>query len=285
MGFQSSQGSQGTRPPQNKVPDSLKGRCFVCGGPHLKSECPRKANETTCSLCKRKGHIPSGWCRIRLEKEQKGEKARESKEYRDETTNKARKATRDGEESTSEDEAVGLIARCRGATCKVALSRPTPKLHARVRPKRGLAFDFGLTPDTGATRSIIATNLCRQNKVSVKPTSCRLYNASDVEMKVEGEAILWIEGHEVNALVSGDLKDEILLSWHDLQTLGVIPRNFPCLPNRDEAKAVENKVRNSNLKSRIDSLKAEFQDVLGDELGKDEALEGPPHEDTLAGRY
>ena len=60
-------------------------------------------------------------------------------------------------------------------------------------------------------------------------------NASGEPMHVEGLALLplSIVGHEgasidVDAIVAADLRDNLLISWHDLVRLNVLPATFPC---------------------------------------------------------
>lgn len=90
-------------------------------------------------------------------------------------------------------------------------------------------FKFNSLPDTGSTRSIVAHDLAQTYGMSIDSDSrVPLYAAGRKALRCEGSTQLQMEymGHktDVNALISSSLKDEILLSWHDLLQLGVIPQ-------------------------------------------------------------
>ena len=85
-----------------------------------------------------------------------------------------------------------------------------------------------------------------------------LLNASGEKMKVLGEAKIALTNDkysiDTTALVSEDVNYPVLVSWHDLQRLGVIPQSFPACATTERAK---------NLK---DILCNEFPNVFRDEL-------------------
>ena len=56
--------------------------------------------------------------------------------------------------------------------------------------------------------------------------------ANDDVMKCEGEATIRVKSDDgktavIDALVSSECKDEMLVSWHDLVALSVLPKDFP----------------------------------------------------------
>ena len=77
----------------------------------------------------------------------------------------------------------------------------------------------------------------------------------------------------VDAIVSSDLKDRMLVSWGDLQNLGILPKSFP-YPQTQEVKksvscrALPEKVEDvkKDLEERFERLKVEFSDVFSDDL-------------------
>ena len=77
-------------------------------------------------------------------------------------------------------------------------------------------------------------------------------------MTVVGEADIRVSYgkfiHETTALVSSDVRYSLLLSWHDLQFLDVLPRNFPA----SVSATVSESIRNSIL--------GEFPEVFKDTL-------------------
>ncbi len=71
----------------------------------------------------------------------------------------------------------------------------------------------------------------------------------------------------VDAIISKDLDNEILLSWFDMQALGVLPVDFP-------NKVAAFKDKHVIPVDSLEEIKVEFADVLQDMLGK--CMKGPP---------
>ena len=127
-----------------------------------------------------------------------------------------------------------------------------------------------MVPDTGATRTVIASDVAAKFGIPVKRGRHeRRYTANNGEMNVSGSTVLKAEAGGVktyiDAIVSEDLKNEILMSWHDLINLGVLPRDFPnhtflCSVTEGDS---------------LDKLKEDFPDVLSDILSA-QPMKGPP---------
>jgi len=87
-------------------------------------------------------------------------------------------------------------------------------------------------PDTGSTQTIISSVLAQQANLKVinniKPV---LFNASGGRMSVIGSSRVSLrnEKHTIvtTALVVDDVSQGMLVSWHNLKDLGVIPKTFP----------------------------------------------------------
>ena len=117
-------------------------------------------------------------------------------------------------------------------SCHPKGSVSTPRLSMTLRPTKrtgGCPFKFFSLPDTGASRTIISADLCQTYGWVVRPTSDRLLNASDEEMIVTGFVTLRLEeeGNEdetvfTDALVTESMSNEVLVSWHDLEDLGIV---------------------------------------------------------------
>ena len=76
----------------------------------------------------------------------------------------------------------------------------------------------------------------------------------------------------INAIVVDNLSSEVLVSWHDLQALGIISQSFPASSvNSVQRLPSPTEVENDSL----EKIKADYSDVLGGKL-KDKPMAGPP---------
>ncbi len=76
----------------------------------------------------------------------------------------------------------------------------------------------------------------------------------------------------IDALVSRDLKDEVLISWHDLKKLGVLPDGFPAVLAYARAVAAT-----GSRDVKVEDLYKEYEDVLRDTLPPGQRVkEGSP---------
>ena len=86
-------------------------------------------------------------------------------------------------------------------------------------------------PDTGASQSIVSANVARDANLSITPTPTELRNASNIVMRLVGEArvILCNNRHSAvtTVLVSPELNHNALIGWQELQRLRVVPNSFP----------------------------------------------------------
>ena len=89
-------------------------------------------------------------------------------------------------------------------------------------------FTHQVTPDTGASKTIFAKNIIDRQKIliSPKPDSLELYTAAGEPMTVNGQVQLTAtfkgKSKLIDALVSEDLTNEILMSWYDCEDLGSV---------------------------------------------------------------
>ena len=151
-----------------------------------------------------------------------------------------------------------------------------------------MRFKHKSTPDTGATRTVCGTKVLRKHRIpfQVNYNVQMLLNASGEEMTCPGEIDLTIRiaaGTEitVNALVCDDVGEDILVAWHDLAALRVIPKGFPNTIVVEEAShisATQQRVMaasTSPFEAGVRRLKDEFSDVFSDTL-KQQPMHGPP---------
>ena len=119
-------------------------------------------------------------------------------------------------------------------TCS-AINQPTPKFRAQFAPLRqNITFNFAATPDTGATRTVIDSKILDRYQINYDRRPEPLYNASQTLMKCEGSIKLQVSIDQgpcvtIDALVSSDLNEEILISWPDMILLGVLSPDFPAV--------------------------------------------------------
>ena len=243
-GTKSNGGGKKKYPP---VPEHIKGRCFACGNTgHRFNECRRKGS-LHCSKCNKDGHVQEVCF---MEARSRGPSRHQSRA----PSRQASRSPSPRRGSPSPERRRAMVVRAKKASSK---NKPTPKVQMRFRPSKGQPFDFAVTPDTGATRTIIAHNLLRKHRIPFRNIEEKLYAANGTEMKCQGSLTVSVQSEggqdEVDAIVSSDLEDEILLSWHDLIRLGVLPGDFPA--------AVKN-VKSDSL----EKIKKDFQDVLSNTL-------------------
>jgi transposase InsO family protein len=100
--------------------------------------------------------------------------------------------------------------------------------------------------------------MARHAGLTIENVNIQLINASGENMCVLGESkvLLSNDKHcaETVAIVARDVSHNVLVSWHDLQQLGVIPPSFPACANI------------SRLKCATDLIMDEFPSVFRDEL-------------------
>ena len=188
-----------------------KGKCTACGSTaHKASECPRKAT-LVCKTCNKPGHL-SSVCMSGAQPT----KSSPSQKHSGKKTDAAKTAS----------------LRCLGS--QGAHNLPTPTLSAEIFSPTGYSFHHLATPDTGASRSVVSENLLRKHGIRFRRKPIRLLAADNRPIPCSGVVTLGIlpstsstEPVPINAIVTDALHDEILLSWHDLQRMHIIPQHFP----------------------------------------------------------
>ncbi len=134
------------------------------------------------------------------------------------------------------------------------------------------------TPDTGATRTVVAADMVRRLELATTASSSHLYTAGE-RMECSRQASSHIRARTadgrsgplitVEALVSKDLTDEVLVSWHYLIRLGVLSSTFPAMEVAQVRKV-------ESADALREELMGDFPDVLSDFLSKDMKVKGDP---------
>jgi transposase InsO family protein len=237
---------------RSKIPAEFVGLCLSCGSKsHARSDCTRQ-KDVSCDHCKTKGSHSTSVC-INLHNQ--------------------RKKSTNSTNCVSTNSFLHMIStaytRDRNFLQNLfGKSRPTPRMDVTFEsPTTGKSFSFVAMPDSGASRSTCAYNVMMDNDVPIdRCNKERLFAANGTEMHCEGSVQLSVKCNggkcvTIDAIVSSDLENEILLSWHDLIKMGVLSEDFPKVHvmHQDYIKALCN----------------EFSDVLSDQLG-DRVMKGPP---------
>ena len=145
-------------------------------------------------------------------------------------------------------------------------SKPTPRQRMSFQDYNH-EFTHDVIPDSGSSRTIFAKDLLDKHGICFQPNHSNeeLFNASNNPMTVNGTveltATFYGKSKRLYGLVSEDLKNNILLSWHDAENLGSISITRLCdLDDPDE---------------RIRKIKKKYSKILQDSLS-DRPMEGPP---------
>jgi hypothetical protein len=195
-----------------KHADDLRkqGKCPWCGGACKGKFCDKKSSDLACSHCNKKGHVKEVCATLAWEKAGKPEQAKVVRE-----------------EDEEEDEAAISVVTLN----TVAAFAPTPRINARIEGG-GSSFRFPCLPDTGATRTVIASDVARAHGLRpVSDNKVKIRAANGNNMACEGTVSITIAyksfSTRTTALVSSCLSDEILIGWQDLVGLAIIHEGFP----------------------------------------------------------
>ena len=117
------------------------------------------------------------------------------------------------------------------------------------------------TPDTDATVSLLVYRVAQQHNLFInKLKRPSLVNASGSPMQVEGTATVNICANNlmcsIDAVISSDLRDDLLVGCEDLRKLKIIPANFP----HQTVRSV------TNVESMKQKLLDKFPETLSDSL-------------------
>ena len=305
-------GAKAARVDGGNSTNSSEVTCWTCQGTgHRSTECKVSPSELHCDHCakynkKANKHNTNKWCLSKLQKwaakkeskdaknqQAKAEDKQEKKEEAD--GRRARATTPDGDadscdEDSREDQDAAHFASAR-VVCSAAPNKslPTPTVVLFVSgtgPSMRNASEVTSVPDTGCTMSCLKLRLAKKMKLRMRKTNILLTGANGASLAVEGEVDLYCKlkgGHvkKITCLVSSDLKDDLLISWHNQKDLQILSPEWPELPKdlrvEDEA---DNRKLNTHEVGQFDkvedkdikSLLTEFDDVFHDELEEEDRL-------------
>ena len=246
----------------------LKGRCFNCGEKKhaegmREKEC--KAKGVKCTKCNRMGHVTEVCLGPGFKfKRNKDKKPSENKP---------------SEVKTNEVSNASVEVSCK----KTMFNIPTPKLKVVVTAAEdsSKSFEFEAVPDSGTSATIIAEDLIKKAEMNGL-----LWQSKGIKMRAANKTGLGYKGSidlkmkaphtgaevDVEALVSNDLTQEILISWHHLKKMGILEEDFPY--NSVSARTT---ILEEDTSDNIDKVKKDFDDVFNDKLGRSSgSMKGPP---------
>ena len=198
--------------------------CYKCGKEgHMKRNCRTDPNKLQCNKCRTKGYHNTVVC---FKKEQN----RPSRS-RDKSPT-PQKRTRSNSSSKSRS---GSKERVKMITCNKIRGSPIVDIEISTGLNRNRKqFYFGALADTGSTTSIISYNLLKKYGIGyyISDKKESLVNASQKKMDFTGRTKLFITTKadrypkRIDAVVSKDITDEIILGFEDMVTLGILDEKF-----------------------------------------------------------
>eukprot|EP00094_Tigriopus_californicus_P014203 TCALIF_13758-PA protein Name:"Protein of unknown function" AED:0.11 eAED:0.18 QI:0/0/0/1/1/1/2/0/178 len=120
-------------------------------------------------------------------------------------------------------------------------------------------------------------DVAQRHGLRLDATSDTVRAANGDQMSVAGQVVLELTVKSrtayVDCLVSSCMRNCMLISWHDLQNLGVIGSAFPLAASGEITTAIED---SSAIDEMTQDLRRQFHDVLSDSLALDQPVVGDP---------
>ena len=249
-----------------------KQRCGKCKKNHPTKDC---LAHIECYFCKNKGHYERD-CR----KKQREEKSKDKKGHA--------KVTRKEDSSDSSDsdaqEGQSYVVKKGVST----INNPTPLSRMKFQPiDKSARFYNDTLADSGCTHSLISSNIVEEwglenNNASKLPTM-RAANGSSMTLSGRTELLVTPpplkKPTKLSFLICKDMTDEIILSWSDCVTLGILSKSYPLAVHNECKKTASSSTDSSAEQKSFNELKevltSEFPDVINDEINPRPMKGGP----------
>ncbi len=205
----------------------------------MAADCSNRRKDVNCDSCGQQGHT-SKVCLTSYE-----EKKSSLPKQRDKTLGPSVRVTMEASQEPwmTEDKSEGEADLVHLVRAAAGGHRSTPVLRAMIKQGTMRGVEVKCTPDTWATRTVVAADMVRPLGLATTTSSARLYTAKAGErMECSRQVSFHMRARTadgrpgplimVKALVSNDLTDEVLVSWHDLIRLGVLSSGFLAIHNR-----------------------------------------------------
>ncbi|TRY80767.1 hypothetical protein TCAL_17446 [Tigriopus californicus] len=220
----------------------LDGSFTCCGAKeHKAAQCPRKSS--ICNKCGRKGHL----CPL----------SRSGVPYleRDKAPSLPARAFQVMKSTSSAEHSEEPETTVQSASG----SRATPRINVHIRSPRNVQFHFRDIPDIGATRTMLSLDLVQRHSLDLESAHDTVTAANGDQMSVAGRVVLKlpVNGRTAYAdcLLSACMRNCMLVSWHNLQNLGVIGSTFPLVASKEINATAE---ASSEVKGRTQDLRRQF---------------------------
>ena len=265
-------GERGRIPPLTMKELISQKRCTRCGlQTHAAGACQHKESE--CRICHTKGHL-GRVCQSRF-KNKPPTKARAVKSEGPEPTGAKEEEPPGYSSDNSEDNTTDVKqVFVRKISDAVGSSRITVQVNGK--------FNLNACADTGTTASIISHDFVREHKLRLFPATERIFAANGDRMRCEGRTPLKLQFEGINtpvlALVSSDLKRELLIAEKDLKAMRILHDRFPCvLPHVDERVRLVRPTAERGLSALKETLAKDFAEVFSEQL-PEQPMNGEPME-------
>ena len=168
---------------------------------------------------------------------------------------------------------VNLVSACQGTSklSKFSVAKPTPRITLCCRDVKGFEQFFmkRVLPDTGAACSLLSFSAAQRYDIFIHQAcpKLRIINASGAPMDVSGIAEFLVEdvnGSWVNikAIVSRDVQEEFLLSWHAQKEMGLLHPSWPYISTPRQMRGKFHCPRNPYQTSQILELDVDGENTL-----------------------
>ena len=239
----------------------MQNRCFRCGYFHETEKC--KMEDVWCSECSCEGHFyyvcltyaksqPSR-SSSPIQRNRSPSPLRSASPRRFHTRHSSQQSTRG--RSPSPFNYQNFLVSCK------SVGSSTPRITVYVGTK---LEQFQALPDTGATISLISSDLATSLKLPLQQFNKQLVAANNTDMPVNGIAELQLTFNNksfiLSVVVTPSFSNDLIISWRDLQRMKVIPDNFPSPINESIASVSLAEVKAQLLR--------QYSDVFNDKLSK-----------------
>ncbi|KAG1673335.1 Transposon Ty3-G Gag-Pol polyprotein [Nymphon striatum] len=143
------------------------------------------------------------------------------------------------------------------------LKQEVRSYEAGLQAARAMDEDINISKFVGQRK-----NKTPYHKSKLKHFEAKTYNQAPIPIEMKE---LVVNNHTINAIVSSEIYDEMLISWHNLRSLKIITNDFPCI-----VRSHTTSHSNLTINDVITNLRNEYSDILNNSLEPNTFMKGPP---------